>query len=199
MHGSSASMDADAGVGHNPPTLLQMSISRESDTTTTSEISVFEDSIMSPEITDRNDVNDSNEDSLYSPEERQYNKLKKVQELSVVAETTTSTPPQRRRPHSPRRQAHSTSKFYVDGLSNNGLSGINTRKISVPARHHLPKSEKERVRKVKYSCFIFFYTDKKVSLMKRSLFGFYVGLLLTPIILSFNSYFHDTFCYHEQY
>ena len=190
-------MDADAGVGHNPPTLLQMSISRESDTTTASEISVFEDSIMSPEIhvTDRNGVNDSNEDSLYSPEERQYNKLKKVQELSVVAETTTSTPPQRRRPHSPRRQAHSTSKFYVDGLSNNGLSGINTRKISVPARHHLPKSEKERVRKVKYSCFIFFYTDEKVSLMKRSLFGFYVGLLLTP------NYFiiHDTFCYHEQY
>ena len=160
-------MDADAGVGHNPPTLLQMSISRESDTT--SEISVFEDSIMSPEITDRNCLNNSNEDNLYSPEERQYNKLKRVQELSVVAETTTittGTPPQHRRPHSPRRQAHSTSKFYVDGLSNNGLSGINTRKISVPARHHLPKSEKERVRKVKYSCFIFFYTDEKVSLMK---------------------------------
>ena len=144
-------MDADAGVNHNPPTLLQMSISRESDTTTTSEISVFEDS-MSPVITDRNGLNDTSEDSLYSPEERQYAKLKKVQELSVVAETTTAatnTPPQRRRPHSPRRQAHSTSKFYVDGLSNHAISGINTRKISVPARHHLPKSEKERVRKVK--------------------------------------------------
>ena len=117
MHGSSARMDADAGVNHNPPTLLQMSISRESDTTTTSEISVFEDS-MSPEITDRNGLNDASEDSLYSPEERQYTKLKRVQELSVVAETTTAatnTPPQRRRPHSPRRQAHSTSKFYVDG------------------------------------------------------------------------------------
>ena len=107
---------------------------------------------MSPEITDRNGLNDASEDSLYSPEERQYIKLKKVQELSVVAETTTAatnTPLQRRRPHSPRRQAHSTSKFYVDGLSNNAISGINTRKISVPARHHLPKSEKERVRKVK--------------------------------------------------
>ena len=123
------------------PTLLQMSISRESDT---SEISVFEDSsVTSPEVTDKNCVN---EDNLYSPEERQYNKLKKVRELEVVEMT-----PQQRRPRSPRRQVHSgSSKFYVDGLSNNSISGVNTRKISVPARHHLPKSEKERVRKVNF-------------------------------------------------
>ena len=138
-------MDADSNMVRASPTLLQMSISRESDT---SEISVFDDSsVTSPDVTDKNCVN---EETLYSPEERQYNKLKKVRDLEVV-ETT----PQRR-PHSPRRQANSTStsKFYVDGLSNNSISGVNTKKISVPARYHLPKSEKERVRKVKYCCLL---------------------------------------------
>ena len=138
-HRVSASMDGSASP-EQTPTLLQMSISRESDT---SEISVFDDTLnsssaTSPEVTDKVE-----EESLYSTEEKQYERIEKL-DSSISTESTTS-----HKASPGRKMAITSRKFYVDGLSNHGLGGNNTRKVSTPARHHLPKAEKQRVRKVK--------------------------------------------------
>ncbi len=112
------------------------SISRESDS---SETPVFDDSasstVTSPDILETT----SNDEVPYSLEEMQYNKLKKVSDFSLDG------PPKiNNYATDPGRRHTTASKFYVDSPTNSLVS----RKVSVPARRHLPASEKERVRKV---------------------------------------------------